>query len=54
MGPVSLQGRIDCERGDFASFVATMLHARGLRAETKGGGDRQYVEITPIPRTEGS
>ena len=53
-GTVSLLGRIDCKRSAFPEFVTTMLYVRGLRAEAKGGGGQQYVEITPIPRTVGS
>ncbi|MEO6595291.1 MAG: hypothetical protein ABIP94_11110 [Planctomycetota bacterium] len=49
-GPVSLMGRLQCERGKFGSFVDTMLHVHGLRAEPQGTGDAAYVEIRPIPR----
>lgn len=51
-GPVSLQGRIDCERGEFPIFVSTMLNARGLRADTKRDGVMEYVEVSPVVKNE--
>jgi hypothetical protein len=45
VGPVTLQGEIRCQRAEFPQFVGTMLHVHGLRAEPRGSGDTQYVEI---------
>ena len=49
-GPVTLVGNIHCQRSEFPSFVGTMLHKHGLRADVRGSGDMQYVEIQPIGR----
>lgn len=49
-GPVTLVGMIRCRRSEFPEFVGTMLYMRGLRAETRGSGDQQYVEVAPIAK----
>lgn len=49
-GPVTLLGSIHCPRSEFPSFVGTMLYIHGLRAEVRGTGDLQYVEVEPIGR----
>jgi len=48
VGPVTLLGRIHCPRSEFPSFVGTMLFKHGLRAEARGSGDTQYVEVVPV------
>ncbi|MFN7587956.1 MAG: hypothetical protein ACK501_17025 [Planctomycetota bacterium] len=45
VGPVTLMGEIRCRRAEFPDFVVKMLHIHGLRAEPRGSGDTQYVEI---------
>lgn len=45
VGPVTLMGEIRCRRAEFPDFVGKMLHIHGLRAEPRGSGDTQYVEI---------
>lgn len=50
VGPVTFVGEFRGQRAEFAEFVGTMLHIHGLRAETKGSGDMQYVEIVALPR----
>jgi hypothetical protein len=49
-GPVTLVGQIHCQRSEFPAFLDTMLHMHGLRAEVRGSGDQQYVEIEPIAK----
>jgi hypothetical protein len=49
-GPVTLAGMIRCRRSEFPAIVGTMLCVRGLRAETRGSGDQQYVEVAPIAK----
>jgi hypothetical protein len=49
-GPVTLVGLIRCQRSEFPAFVNTMLHVRGLRAEVRGSGATQYVEVEPIAK----
>lgn len=39
-----------CQRSEFPSFVETMLCKHGLRAEVRGAGDTQYVEVQPVGR----
>jgi hypothetical protein len=48
VGPVTLVGRIQCQRSEFPSVVRTMLNVHGLRAEVRGSGDTEYVEIQPV------
>ena len=50
-GPVRLVGSIRCPRSEFPTFVGTMLTTCGLRAETKGSGDRQYIEVQPASKS---
>ncbi len=45
VGPVTLMGEIRCRRAEFHDFVGKMLNVHGLRAEPRGSGDTQYVEI---------
>lgn len=49
-GPVTLVGQVRCRRNEFPELVGTMLYLRGLRAETRGSGDTQYVEIVPAAK----
>lgn len=44
-GPVRLVGQIRCQRSEFAGVVVTMMHVCGLRAEARGEGDMQYVQV---------
>lgn len=50
-GPVRLTGSIRCPRSEFPTFVGTMLTTCGLQAESKGTGDRQYVEVQPARKS---
>lgn len=45
VGSVTLMGEIRCRRAEFHDFVGKMLNVHGLRAEPRGSGDTQYVEI---------
>ena len=45
-GPVSMDGRMQCKRSEFPSFVTKVLHTRGLRAEAKTDSRLDYVEIS--------
>jgi hypothetical protein len=49
-GPVTLVGRIHCERSEFPTFVGTMLYLRGLGTDVRGTGDEQYIEVAPITK----
>jgi hypothetical protein len=49
-GPVTLLGRIHCQRSDFPAFVDTMLYIHGLCAQARGSGDTQYLEVGPVPK----
>ena len=51
VGPVTLMGRIRCQRNEFPSFVGTMLHIHGLHAKVQGAGDGQYIEVAPAARS---
>jgi len=49
-GPVTLLGQFCCEKSKFADFVDLQLGLHGLKAEVRGSGDSQYVEVALPPK----